>query len=274
MYIFFKAIFKDKIKNKWIRIITEAILLLLVIPICINLLMPFFQREQLEKEEQFRNSVMNAIVKEYMSSEDIEDLIYNKYKNIFESSEEEAKLWATNFLKTLPEKKSELESLSEKSEEYIDKLTLKWKPTCDLILKQFDDRINELIKRDENIKIEKEYYNLIIDVDKNKYEVPKVRFVEFPNGNSIFISFEPAKIQRGFLIEGIEIVFFEQLKNGYTTNDFAINLDRDLSQINPRNERYKNIDIRTNKNPIEDDNFRKKTSEALNKIISSVYLLD
>ena len=163
--------------------------------------------------------------------------------------------------------------MSEKSEEYIDKLTLKWKPTCDLILKQFDDRINELIKQNENIKIKKENYNLIIDVDSNKYEVLKVRIVEFPNSNSIFISFEPAKIQRGLLIEGIEIVFFEQLKNGNTTTVFSIDLDQNLYQINPRNERYRSIDSRTNQNPIEDDNFRKKISEALNKIISSVYLI-
>ena len=266
--------FENRIKNKLIRVIIKVILVSLIIPICVNLLMPFFQKEQLEKEEQFRTTVMNAIVEDKMSSEDIEELIFNKYKDIFESSEKEAELWVNNFLKTLPEKRAELESLSKKSEEYINKLSLKWKPICDLILKQFDDRINELIKRNENIIIEKKKYKLIIDIDSNKYETQKVRFVEFTNGNSIFINFEPAKIQRGFLIEGIEIVFFEKLKNGNTTNDFAIDLDQDLSQINPRNERYKNIDIRSNKNPMEDDNFLNKISEALNKIISSVYLLE
>jgi len=274
IYILFKVIFEAKIKNKWFRVIIEVSLVFLIIPVFTNLIMTFFQREQLEKEEQFRTSVMTSIIEDKMSSKDIEELIFYKYKNIFESSEEEAKLWVNNFLKTLPDKKSELDSLSEKSEEYIGKLTLKWKPTCDLILKQFDDRINELIKQNENIKIEKENYNLIIDVDSNKYEVPKVRSVEFTNGNSIFINFEPAKIQRGILIEGIEIVFFEQLKNGYTINAFSIDLDQRLYQINPRNERYKSIDTRTNQNPIKDDNFRKKISESLNKIISSVYLLE
>lgn len=266
--------FENRIKNKLIRAIIKVILVSLIIPICVNLLMPFFQKEQLEKEEQFRTTVMNAIVEDKMSSEDIEELIFNKYKDIFESSEKEAELWANNFLTTLPEKRVELESLSKKSEEYINKLSLKWKPICDLILKQFDDRINELIKRNENIIIEKKKYKLIIDIDSNKYETQKVRFVEFINGNSIFISFEPAKIQRGVLIEGVEIVFFEKLKNGNTTSDFAIDLDQDLSQINPRNEHYKNIDIRSNKNPMEDDNFLSKISEALNKIISSVYLLE
>lgn len=266
--------FENRIKNKLIRVIIKVILVSLIIPICVNLLMPFFQKEQLEKEEQFRTTVMNAIVEDKMSSEDIEELIFNKYKDIFESSEKEAKLWANNFLATLPEKRAELESLSKKSEEYINKLSLKWKPICDLILKQFDDRINELVKRNENIIIEKKKYKLIIDIDSNKYETQKVRFVEFTNGNSIFINFEPAKIQRGVLIEGVEIVFFEKLKNGNTTSDFAIDLDQDLSQINPRNKHYKNIDIRSNKNPMEDDNFLSKITEALNKIISSVYLLE
>jgi len=239
--------------------------------------MPFFQREHLEKEEQFRTTVMNAIVEDKMSSEEIEKLIYNKYKDIFESSEKEAKLWANNFLKTLPEKRVELELLSKKSEEYIDKLSLKWKPTCDFALKQFDDRINELIKRNKNIIVEKKNYNLIIDIDSNKYEVPMVRFVEFPNGNNIFIKLEPAKIQRGIVTEGIEIVYYEQLKNGNTTNAFAIYLNQDLYQISPRNDRngyYESVGYRTTQNPIEDEHFRSKISEALNKIISSAYLLE
>ena len=274
IYIFFEAKFENRIKNKITRVIIKVIFVFFIIPICVNLLMPYFQRDQLEKEEQFRTTVMNAIIEDKISSKDIEGLIFNKYKDIFESSEKEAELWANDFLTTLPEKRVELESLSKKSEEYINKLSLKWKPICDLVLKQFDDRIDELIKRNENIIIEKKKYKLIIDIDSNKYETQKVRFVEFINGNSIFISFEPAKIQRGVLIEGIEIVFFEKLKNGNTTCDFAIDLDQDLSQINPRNERYKNIDIRSNKNPMEDDNFLNKISEALNKIIGSVYLLE
>ena len=274
IYIIFRVKFETKIKHKWAQVIIEVILIFLIIPICINLLMPIFQIKQLEKEEQFRIAVMDSIVKNKMNSEDIEELIFYKYKNIFESSEEEAKLWVNNFLKTLPDKKLELNSLSKKSEEYIDKLNLEWKPTCELVLKQFDNRINELIKQNENIKIEKENYNLIINVDSNKYEVQKIRIVEFPNGNSIFINFEPASIQRGILIEGIEIVFFEQLKNAYTVAVFSLNLDQQLYQINPRNKRYKSVDCRTNKNPMEDDNFRNKISEAINEIISSVYLLE
>lgn len=269
--------FENRIKNKLIRVIIKVILVSLIIPICVNLLMPFFQKEQLEKEEQFRTTVMNAIVEEKMSSEDIEGLIFNKYKDIFESSEKEAELWVNNFLKTLPEKRAELESLSKKSEEYINKLSLKWKPICDLILKQFDDRINELIKRNENIIVEKKEYKLIMDIDSNKYEIQKVRFVEFANGNSIFISFEPARIQRGIITEGIEIVYFEQLKNGNTTCDFAIYINQDLYQISPRNNRngyYESVGYRTTKNPIEDEHFRNKLSEALNKIISSAYLLE
>lgn len=274
IYILFEAIFENRIKNKLIRVIIKVILVSIIIPIFVSLLMPFFQREQLEKEEQFRTTVMNAIVEDKMSSEDIEELIFNKYKDIFESSEKEAKLWANNFLKTLPEKRVELESLSKKSEEYINKLSLIWKPTCDLILKQFDDRINELIKRNENITIEKKNYKLIIDVDSNKYEVPMVRFVEFPGGNTIFIRLEPAKIQRGIITKGLEIVYYEQLKNVNTTIGFAIDLDQDLYQINPRNEFYKSVDYRTTQNPIEDEHFRNKISEALNKIISSAYLLE
>jgi len=277
IYILFEAIFENRIKNKLIRVIIKVILVFFIIPICVNLLMPFFQREHLEKEEQFRTTVMNAIVEDKMSSEEIEKLIYNKYKDIFESSEKEAKLWANNFLKTLPEKRVELELLSKKSEEYIDKLSLKWKPTCDFALKQFDDRINELIKRNKNIIVEKKNYNLIIDIDSNKYEVPMVRFVEFPNGNNIFIKLEPAKIQRGIVTEGIEIVYYEQLKNGNTTNAFAIYLNQDLYQISPRNDRngyYESVGYRTTQNPIEDEHFRSKISEALNKIISSAYLLE
>ena len=277
IYLLFKVIFKAKIKKKWIQDIIEVLLVILIIPICINLLMPFFQREQLEKEEQFRTTVINAIVEEKMSSENIEELILNKYKDIFESSEKEAKLWANNFLKTLPEKRVELKSLSKKSEEYIDKLSLRWKPTCDFALKQFDDRINELIKRNKNIIVEKKNYNLIIDIDSNKYEVPMVRSVEFPNGNIIFIRFEPAKIQRGIVTEGIEIVYYEQLKNGNTTNVFAIYINQDLYQISPRNNRngyYESVGYRTTKNPIEDEHFRNKLSEALNKIIISAYLLE
>jgi len=277
IYILFGAMFENRIKNKLIRVIIKVILVSLIIPICVNLLMPFFQKEQLEKEEQFRTTVMNAIVEEKMSSEDIEGLIFNKYKDIFESSEKEAELWVNNFLKTLPEKRAELESLSKKSEEYINKLSLKWKPICDLILKQFDDRINELIKRNENIIVEKKEYKLIMDIDSNKYEIQKVRFVEFANGNSIFISFEPARIQRGIITEGIEIVYFEQLKNGNTTCDFAIYINQDLYQISPRNNRngyYESVGYRTTKNPIEDEHFRNKLSEALNKIISSAYLLE
>lgn len=277
IYIIFEAIFENRIKNKIIRVIIRVILVSFILPICVTLLIPFFQKEQLEKEEQFRTTVINAIIEDKISSEDIEGLIFNKYKDIFESSEKEAELWANNFLTTLPEKRVELESLSKKTEEYIDKLSLKWKPICDLILKQFDDRINELIKRNENIIIEKKKYKLIIDIDSNKYETQKVRFVEFTNGNSIFISFEPARIQRGIITEGIEIVYFEQLKNGNTTCDFAIYINQDLYQISPRNNRngyYESVGYRTTKNPIEDEHFRNKLSEALNKIISSVYLLE
>lgn len=269
IYVIFKTVVEPKIEIKWLQVLIDVLLVALIIPICVNLMMPIFQREQQRKEEEFKEQVTSYLLKEKMSTEDIKELISLKYKEIFKSSEEDAKKWTNKFLSSLPERKSDVDSLLIKGEELANKLRLKWQPLYDYILLQIDTRINELMKKDENIKFQK--YDLdIISIDSSR-RPGRIREIEFTNGCHIRIQVYPAQIQNGLLTE-FPIITFAEISNQLTSPVFMIGFFEDNFEIDSVNKRYEDIEFTTQNDPLDNEEFKNKLSEAINKIITSVYM--
>jgi len=274
VYVGYRAKYEHKIKIKWLRVIIDVIIVSFLIPVCVNLMMPFFQKDEREKRERVDRKILSAITQSKLNDKDLEDLISYQYREIFESSQGDAKRWARELIDSMLEKKEKLGVLAEHTEEIVQKLRFKWWPLHMYALDQFDKRINELQKHNPSIKIELaiDKYDLILDIDSITYRTFDVRKVVFPNGNLITIKFEPASIQRGVLIEGTELNFTENLKFAGLSYAFSIACNEKIIQINPRNNRYSDIDIRTEDDPLMVDDFKDTLAKGINKLITSAYL--
>ena len=160
--------------------------------------------QDLRRAEQFQKQVLDAVASKALDTKTLEEIIALKYKVIFNSSEENAKRWAKEFLDS-PAKEQELKSLANNGQEFADKLRLRWQPFYDFILKEFDDRISELSKRNLLKPNPNPAYNPYYKSDAQLVVVDKgaqhgmIRDVRFKNGGVIQIFFSQGQIHGGIL---------------------------------------------------------------------------
>lgn len=96
--------------------------------------------------KEFYQKTLEALAKKELSTEEIQTIITLRYKAIFASTEEDAERWGKR-LDSLSDKQSEVDALATEGRKLAERISLKWQPVYDFILKIFDDRVLELEKR-------------------------------------------------------------------------------------------------------------------------------
>lgn len=268
-FIIYRSKYENRIERKWLRLTIESILVLLIMPLLVTLIAPVVQFKQRREETRFKKDILASCVKKELDYEDLKELITLKHKDIFQSTDETATKWADDFIKSLPEKQSGLESLLDKGKELEKRLTLKWQPLYEFILKEFDARVLKLKENDFIESFNKKEQSIFRKDAFEGYNT-QIRTLVFHNGSYIWIEFRPALMQGGVIREEPSIRFWEII-NGVRNVD-GIRLifgDKEIQFT------YKNKVFRTTeKDPLDDAEFRKKLIEAIGNTITSGYLLD
>jgi hypothetical protein len=239
--------------------------------------MPIFQRGQIEKEERFRKTIIDAVYEKKIDRSEIDELIKSKYKEVFNTSEKNAREYVQSLYSSFDAKKEQHAALSEKSQELEDAYYAKWKPFVDLILLQFDEIMAEFRKRGEGVNNDvRDGINLIIDIEKESVSTKIIRKATFQNGNYIEIVCEPAQIEKGIFIKRGRLIFNAKKKysKGFAFEFFLEDKLIWLYSNDPRYARYNNQQIRTDINPIDDRNFCDNSIEILNKFIANIFYSD
>lgn len=277
-YILYEVWLISKIKQIWLQKTINIVFTLLIIPACLTLVIPVFQREQIEKEEHFRKTILNAIYEKKTDKSQLDELIESKYREIFNTSEKDARQYVHDLLASLDTKKQDLAALSEKSKELEDAYYSKWKPLFELILTQFDEITAEFQNKGEKLTIETQDndYKILVDTEKESASLTTIRKVRFQNGNFIGINYVPARIERGVFITRGQLLFNAKTKNrsGFA---FQFFLEDKLIWLHSNDPRYKNFNgyqVRTDINPLDDQAFCEQISSIMKKFITNIYLLD
>lgn len=272
--ILYKAWIEKRLKKEWVKIISESIIVFVFIPLCFYFITSYVQNIQnkpiLEKNENFQRTLLNSVYSNSVNKEQLDELIKLKHKEIFQSSTEDAEVFARKLLDDLETKKNDLEELSNNSSEMVNKLYLKWKPFWDFVVAAIDDRVNELIKSDNRLKLDTGGHNPIIsDVDLRKYGPTSLRSIS-NEGKTLFSSYyEPGQVREGLCIKDLYMIFRE--RGGYVA--FQFHFSEDKVALSPVYKRYSKLNAHTNLNdPLEDEEFRRTTIEAINLLISSSYI--
>ena len=159
IFVAFKVLIEERIKAKWLKITIEAFIIFLFIPLCFYFIASHVQdnksKEVQAKNEEFQKAKINTVSSDSFDTEQVDELMNPKYKEIFLSENEDAKIFVKNLLADRDTKNNGLQKLSNNSSEMIKKLSLKWKPFFDFVLAAFDDRIYELSKQDDRINYTK-----------------------------------------------------------------------------------------------------------------------
>ena len=278
IYILYAIWFISKIKRIWLQKIINIAFTLIIIPICLTLIMPIFQKEQNEKKEHFRKTVINAIYEKKMDRSKLDELIENKYREIFDTSEKEAKKYTQDLLRSLDAKRKHLSELSAKSKELEDVYYARWKPFLKSLLTQFDAIISELINGGQRLEIENKIidYKLVVDTAEEQARTTTIRKVRFGNGNIIRIEFEPAKIESGIFISRGRLMFHSIMLGG-NGSFFQLFFEQKSTWLHSNDPRYSNFNgdrVYTRKNPMDDSTFCDQTLGIMKKFITNVLLLD
>jgi hypothetical protein len=239
------------------------------------------QREQIDTEKQRRDDQRNQenTIKRFVdiftrrefNTKDLEEITTLLYKDIYRSSPEDAKKWAQNLISSSSEKQEEIKSISAKGEELGSKLLLKWQPLYTVILKEFDDRIYELERKNMVKSLKQDSKQSIVTV--NKVTTPRVvvRKALFPNGHSIEIFLFPAEVKNGKLINKPAIRFEEYINEQYYDSLFLIRFELDSVKVSLF---YQTNSFATRTDARCDEEFRTKLTNAIAHSIELVYFND
>ncbi len=92
----------------------EVILIAIIVPLGVNRIDWYLTRnerqkteELVKKNQELMNKLIIAIVDKATDSKDLNELIALKYKEVFSSSKEDARVWAENFIANLPQREKE-----------------------------------------------------------------------------------------------------------------------------------------------------------------------
>lgn len=229
------------------------------------------EREEQRKEDQRKSEEsvkhwVHIFTKKELNTKDLEEITSLLYKDIYHSSEKDAKKWAQDVLSSSPEEQEEMKSLSARGEELGNRLRLQWRPLYTYILKAFDDRITELQNRNKNLikSSFKDDTKDIVLVENVKQQYSLLREVQFQHGNAIRIYMLSARIQGGQLLDSPYIVINQDV-NGARDNPFRLNFSTREYWLYHYNEPY-----HTTKGFLEDKDFHDKITSAINKILKFV----
>ncbi|MDP3723932.1 MAG: hypothetical protein Q8R91_10660 [Candidatus Omnitrophota bacterium] len=261
-----------KFKKEWHKNITKVIVVTLATTFGSYLWKTVIEIPQREKEENFKRQLIAVVAESSSKTQDMKELLSLKYKEVFRSSEQEARKWVEEFLYSLPEKKRALEAVSEKSNELADRLNIRWDPFYQHVLKQFDDRVQGLAQNDHSISISKSDLKLIF-VDNFSSIDETVRRVTFPNNSSIILKVTPAQLERGVLVNTPKITFFISVPGEFQEAALLIALNEKGALIHAANPRYVSLieDAITDQDPLADEKFRGVVADSMGRLIVFAY---
>jgi hypothetical protein len=273
VFLIYKVWFDKKIQTEWLKTTIETLIVFLFMPLCFYFITSYVQdiknKEFQNKIQKFQKTLINTVYSQSIDTEQLNELIRLKHKEIFQSSTVDAEKFANKLLTDLDQKKKELDNLSNNTNQLIRKLYLKWKPFYDFVLSSFDDRVNELIKHDDKVNYDQnDGYTIVYDADIEKHPTYSLRRFE-KHGKTLFkINFYPGAVREGLCIKNLTMIIYEQ---GYQV--FKFHFTEDGIILDPDYKKYRMFNANTKKdNPLEDEEFRNKTIEAINLLISSSYL--
>ena len=138
IFVVFKVLIEERIEVKWLKITIEAFIIFLFIPLCFYFISSHVQdnksKEVQAKNEKIQKAKPNTVISDSSDTEQVDELMNPKYKEIFLSENEDAKIFVKNLLADKDTMNNGLQKLSNNSSEMIKKLSLKWKPFFDLCL--------------------------------------------------------------------------------------------------------------------------------------------
>lgn len=272
IFVVFKVLIEERIEAKWLKITIEAFIIFLFIPLCFYFIASHVQdnksKEVQAENEEFQKATQNTVISDSSDTEQVDEVINPKYKEIFLSENEDAKIFVENLLADKGKKNYGLQKLSNNSSEMVKKLNLKWKLFFDFVLAAFDDRIYELSKQDDRIIYTKSGgVPIVYDVDLENYTSAGLREFEMEGKTLFRITYDPGQVKDGLWVKELLMTIYEgdnqAFKFHFTKN--GVILDPDI-------KKYR-FYVQSNINdPIEDVKLRKNTVEAINLLITSSYI--
>ena len=268
----FKVLIEERIEAKWLKITIEAFIIFLFIPLCFYFIASHVQdnksKEVQTKNEEFRKKTQKTASSDSSDTEQVDELMNPKYKKIFLSENEDAKIFVKNLLADKDTKNNGLQKLSDNSSEMVKKLNLKWKPFFDFVLAAFDDRIYELSKQDDRINYTKSGgVPIVYDVDLENYTSAGLREFEMEGRTLFRITYDPGQVKDGLWVKELLISIYEG-----DNQAFKFHFTKNGVILDPDNKKYR-FYVQSNINdPIEDVKLRKNTIEAINLLITSSYI--
>lgn len=262
-----------RFKREWQKNLTKLIVVTFASTFGSYLWKTVIESPQREKEENFKRQLIAILAESSSKTQDIEELLSLKYKEVFRSSEEEAREWVEEFRGSLVEKRKDLEIVSAKSREMAERLSIRWNPFYQYVLKQFDDRVQGLAQDDHGASIIKSDLKLVF-VDNFSGIDETVRRVTFPNNNSIILKMIPAQIERGTLVDAPRINFFVSVPGEFQEAALLISLTEKGASVSAANPRYASLIeyAITDQDPLADEKFRRIVADSISKLIMFVYL--
>jgi hypothetical protein len=266
--IAYEVRWRDQIKLRWLQGTVAVILATIIAPAIFALLSEWISHADKEQEAKFRKSILTFIEQGQTNSQALQDLIELKYREIFKSSEDEAKEWSRNFVASLPDRKNELQKIEDKSKDLSERLREKWQPIFDFTLLSLDARIAEL---ERSTKTNMEFQEIIpIIVDKYPRKSAQVRKVIFPGGAQMIVSEDQGILDRGILTRPPQLIFRE-VRNGNNDIVFWLRFHPEYISINIDSRHYPKIQESKIEGDFMSESNRKKILAVINYTIEWLF---
>lgn len=262
-----------KFRREWQKNLMKLIVVTFASTLGSYLWKAVIELPQREKEEKFKRQLIAILSESSSKTQDMEELLSLKYKEIFRMSEEESRVWVEEFRRSLAEKRKDLKIVSVKGKEMADRLSIRWNPFYQYILKQFDDRVQGLAQDDHGTSITKNNLKLVF-VDNFSGIDETIRRTTFPNNNSIIAKMRPAQVERGILVDTPRIDFLVSVPGEFQEAALSIVLTEKGASVHATNSRYVPLmeDATTDQDPLIDERFRRIIADSIGKLITFVYL--
>lgn len=178
---------------------------------------------------------------------------------------QDAKQWAIDFTKELPQKQLEIQLLAKEGQSLADRSGVEWAPFYDFIIQEFDGRAEGFKQEGLVEEIKKEDEKLVL-VGTSGGTTRNIRIINFKNGNAIVLTLKPASVFMGKLQDFPELIVGYEFKTGINEAAFRIAWTDKGYSFHPANPRYRDlIPSESVLGPIS-DSFKSKLKEAINKL--------
>lgn len=265
--------------DKWKQVIFYVFIICAIAAIAVNVLIDYRGKiEKIEHEKKIDDQSqkiseltlkLDDMEKNFMGifNENLESrvrtqLVAKTYKNISNSSDEDAIKWAEERIKSIPETQEELDIVSIQEKELRDDLESKWAPFVEIILEDFEQKIEALQDKFKGLSIEKSSEYEIIKINVPNRLPNTIVTASFPNGSFIRIQLTPGIIRYGKYADDLLIRFRDSSINS------AILIGFNQHKIGVRGYDLKYYN--TEKIPLDDEEFVRKTKDAISMLIDRV----